>query len=51
MKIFFEIPDDAIEILKRIDAEGGAEFKDSEYQNVQEFKNTFLEEIFVIKRI
>lgn len=38
MKIFFEISDESIELLKRIKSEGGAEFRDSEYNNVEEFK-------------
>ncbi len=38
MKIVYEIPDEAIELLKRFGKEGAAEFRDSEYKNVEEFK-------------
>lgn len=40
MKIVYEIPDEAIELLKKIKNSGGAEFRDSEYENVEEFKKS-----------
>jgi len=41
LKIVYEIPDEAIELLKKIKASGGsAEFRDSEFLNVQEFKES-----------
>lgn len=42
MKITIEIPDESIEILKAINKVGGAEFRDSEYENLEAFKKSSL---------
>ena len=40
MKIEFEISDKAFELLKAIDEAGEAEFRDSEYKSLEDFKKS-----------
>lgn len=39
MIFHFEIPDEAVELLKKIKAHGAAEFRDYEFKNLEEFKS------------
>lgn len=40
MKIEFEISDKSFELLKAIEKEGAAEFRDSRYESLEEFKKS-----------
>lgn len=40
MKLVYEIKDEAIELLKKIKQAGYAEFKDTYFRNVEEFKKS-----------
>jgi len=40
MKIEFEISDKSFELLKAIEKEGQVEFRDSEYESLEEFKKS-----------